>query len=130
MAWTYNSKSGELKDDEGNLVGSGYSGHGAGINNPDLEADPDVGPIPRGTYTIGDFFNDPEKGPIVAHLTPWSNTNVFRRSGFMLHGDNFQGNESASLGCIIMPRCARLSVKNSGQTILLVVAPYKSARQK
>lgn len=123
MAWTYNSKTGQLKDGDGNLVGTGYSGHGEGVNNPDLEAQPDVGPIPRGTYTIGDFFDDPEKGPIVAHLTPWAGINVFGRSGFMLHGDNPDGNESASLGCIIMPRDARLSVKNSGATILLVVAP-------
>lgn len=123
MAWTFNSKTGQLKDWYGNLVGTGYSGHGAGVNNPDMEADADVGPIPRGTYTIGPFFDDPEKGPMVAHLVPWPGTNDFGRSGFMLHGDNSQGNESASLGCIIMPRGARLSVKNSGGGILLVVAP-------
>jgi hypothetical protein len=123
MAWTYNSKTGQLKDGEGNLVGTGYSGHGEGVNNPDLESTPDVGPIPRGTWTIGDFFDDPEKGPIVARLSPWSESVAFGRSGFMLHGDNPAGNQSASLGCIIMPRDARLAVKNSGSTILLVVAP-------
>jgi Protein of unknown function (DUF2778) len=123
MAWTYNSKTGQLKDAAGNLVGTGYSGHGEGVNNPDLESTPDVGPIPRATYTIGDFFDDPEKGPIVARLTPWDASKVFGRSGFMLHGDNPAENQSASLGCVIMPRDARVAVKNSGSTILLVIAP-------
>jgi Protein of unknown function (DUF2778) len=126
--WTYHSDTGILEHN-GAEVGQGYSGHAPngkgnapdGINNPALESDPDVGPIPRGAYSIGEFFNDPEKGPIVACLSPASETNTFGRSGFMLHGDNIEDNESASLGCIIMPHDVRAQVEASGDTDLQVV---------
>ena len=85
-----------------------------------MESDPDVGPIPRGEYTIGPFFTDPEKGPIVAHLIPEPETNEFGRSGFMMHGDNMAGNESASLGCIILAHEVRARVAASGVQELVV----------
>jgi hypothetical protein len=121
--WTYNSKTGQLSDPAGKVIATGYSGHGAGLNNPEMEMDADVGPIPRGRYTISAFFNDPAKGPIVARLTPLPGTQVYGRSGFMLHGDNSQGNESASLGCIVMPHDARAAVDASSDNVLQVVAP-------
>lgn len=117
--WTYNSANGNLSHN-GELVGTGYSGNGLGLNNPSLEADPDVGPIPRGMYTIGDFFTDPEKGPLVARLTPQPGTNEFGRSGFELHGDNAELNHSASKGCIVMGRPIRQAIANSGDIELIV----------
>jgi hypothetical protein len=66
------------------------------------------GPIPRGAWTIGEFFDDPGgKGPVVAHLTPCEGTETFGRSGFMIHGDNQALNHSASEGCIVAPRFIR-----------------------
>lgn len=118
--WTYNSSNGNLSRN-GELAGTGYSGHGAGLNNPTLEDDPDVGPIPRGEYIIGDFFTDPEKGPIVARLIPDAETNDFGRSGFMLHGDNIEMNHSASLGCIIMGHAIRQAIADSGDAELQVL---------
>src|SRR5882762_4348724 len=101
--WSYSVANGNLSHD-GVFVGAGYSGHDNGvqngINNPDLENVHDVGPIPRGNYTIQPFFDDTGgKGPIVAHLDPEPGTEVFARSGFMIHGDNSTGNRSASHGC-------------------------------
>ena len=119
--WTYHVDSGRLFDAVDRLVGTGYSGHGAGINNPAMERDHDVGPIPRGRYMISPFFNDPVKGPIVAHLIPEPDTVDFGRYGFMLHGDNSAGNESASHGCIIMPHGVRAEVDASADHELLVV---------
>ncbi len=46
--WTYCQKTGELLQN-GVLVATGYSGQGNGRNNPDLQEDHDVGPIPRGS---------------------------------------------------------------------------------
>lgn len=111
--WIYFSNSGRLYDPTGKVVGNGYSGHGPGVNNQAMEAVHDFGPIPRGAYTIGQFFDDPEKGPIVAHLIPCPATDTFGRSGFMLHGDNAAGDHSASRGCIIMPRAVRAQVQFS-----------------
>ena len=118
--WVYFSSTGNLYDSNGLVAGSGYSGHGEGLNNPSMEADHDIGPIPRGLYLISGFFDDPEKGPIVADLTPEPGTNDFGRSGFMLHGDNRAGNKSASLGCIVMPHDVRAAVRDSGDRGLKV----------
>lgn len=126
--WTYHSDTGVLEHN-GVVIGRGYSGHAPnssgvppdGINNPLLEADPDVGPIPRGQYAIGKFFNDSEKGPIVADLIPLPQIQTFGRSGFMMHGDNVEMDETASLGCIIMAHDIRANVASSGDTALQVV---------
>ena len=115
----YDSKAGVLVIGTSEFRGL-YSGHGEGINNPALSHVTDVGPIPIGTYAIGTFFDDPEKGPCVAHLTPQEGTDTFGRSGFMIHGDNKQLNHSASHGCIIAPRNVREALKASGETSLEV----------
>lgn len=118
--WTWNVLSGRLLDSAGELAGLGYSGHMQGVNNPDDEQIPDVGPVPRGQWTIGDFFDDPGgKGPIVAHLVPKDGTNTFGRSGFMIHGDNLTHN--ASLGCIILPHGVRTRLAASSDRDLQVV---------
>jgi hypothetical protein len=107
-AWKYHSDTGVLESPTGFKLGDGYSGNGAGLNNPAMENDPDVGPIPRGSWTINPFFDDPDgKGPVVAHLTPADSTETFGRAGFMIHGDNSALNHSASEGCIVAPRFIR-----------------------
>jgi hypothetical protein len=119
--WSYVSVNGNLSQD-GQFVGTGYSGNGAGLNNPDLENDQDVGPLPRGTCTIQPFFDDPgNKGPIVAHLDPDPSTDVFGRSAFMIHGDNAAMNHTASHGCIILEHTIRQRISDSGDTALEVV---------
>jgi hypothetical protein len=55
MPWSYSQSTAALFLD-GALIGAGYSGNSAGLNNPDLQNDPDVGPIPQGSYTIGPAF--------------------------------------------------------------------------
>lgn len=103
------------------MVGIGYSGHGDGLNNPAAQTEHDIGPIPQGEWTIGAFFDDPGgKGPIVCDLTPLPETLTFGRSGFMIHGDNSQGNHSASHGCIILGRKYREMIAASGDNTLVV----------
>ncbi len=119
--WTYNSANGNLSRN-GILLGTGYSGHQAGLNNPEMESISNTGPIPRGSWTISHFFDDPGgKGPIVAHLSPDEGTETFGRGGFMIHGDTAAHNEGASHGCIILARTLREQIATSGDSILQVV---------
>lgn len=123
MAWKYSQTTGRLIDPNGDVAGIGYSGRGVGLNNPLQQDVPDVGPIPQGDWTIGEFFDDPGgKGPVVAHLTPMDGTETFGRSGFMIHGDNDAMNHTASEGCIILLRSLRAMVAASTDRVLIVTA--------
>ncbi len=106
--WIYNQSNGVLSHD-GQQVGSGYSGHGDGINNPLLQAESNVGPIPRGQWTIGEGVDNPKLGLLAIPLTPNIGTDTFGRGGFFIHGDSieFVGQEEASHGCIILARAIR-----------------------
>jgi len=121
--WTYDSGSGEFHYPNGTLACSGYSGHGDGVNNPFLEDDPDVGPIPLGRYVIGEFLHSPKSGPMTAQLTPVAGTDDYGRSGFEIHGDEIGhvGQELASHGCIILPLQIREAIAASCDTDLEVV---------
>jgi len=119
MSWAYKQSTGELLHNNIH-VANGYSGHSAGLNNPLMQDVPDVGPIPRGTYTIGTFFTHPTKGPLAAHLTPLPGTQEYGRSEFLMHGDNAKMNHTASEGCIIMAHDVRQKVMESKDTQLVV----------
>lgn len=114
----YNSTTGAF---EGHGVETnGYSGTGAGRNNPEMENVQGVGPIPRGEYRIGSSYNDIHGlGPVVMHLDPLPGTNTFGRSLFRIHGDNSE--HDASHGCVILPHDARVAVsKFAGETLKVV----------
>lgn len=127
MTWTWDQSAGELRHN-GELVARGYSGRGAGINNPAMEAVRSVGPIPRGRWRIRSPYNSPRVGPYV--LPVWATDDgAFddvhgrtRRSAFRIHGDNRAGNRTASHGCIILPRAIRERIWKSGDRDLEVVA--------
>ena len=57
LDWVYSQSTGQIThvDSNGNStdVGTGYSGHGEGVNNPEMQNVPSTGPIPQGTYAIG-----------------------------------------------------------------------------
>jgi len=109
--WTYQQSTGRLYGPAGHFVARGYSGHGLGVNNPALEADPGVGPIPAGLWTIGPPKTPPDHlGPCALPLTP-DGFDPHGRTDFFMHGD-FAGDtgELASRGCIVIGPEARLSV--------------------
>lgn len=124
--WTYSQTTGELHHN-GELVTKGYSGHGKGRNNPDMESTHgvdfkhDAGPIPKGKWRIS--VDPPKSHPKlldpVIRFTPCEETNTFGRSGFLSHGNNV-GND-ASLGCIILNYHARIELATSLDTLLVVV---------
>lgn len=122
--WTYSQALGELFGPNGELVATGYSGHGEGVNNPALQAVHDVGPIPQGRYGINAPREVPGRGPYVLPLMPFATTDTFGRSGFLCHGDSIEhpGAKLASHGCVILGRAAREAIWQSGDHELEVIA--------
>lgn len=122
MPWTYSQSTGQLRHN-GVVVGTGYSGAGttaaSGRNNPVMQGTPNQGPIPAGTWNVGNAFAHPQKGPTSMNLTPVGH-NALGRFAFMIHGNNVQNN--ASQGCIILGPGLRQQIANSGDHVL-VVAP-------
>lgn len=119
MTWFYSQSTGELLQD-GAFKGTGYSGTGAGRNDPEMQNVPDVGPLPQGDYDIGPEYEDAHLGPCVMALTPREGTNTFGRSLFRIHGDNARND--ASHGCVILGPSIRYEISDSGDTELTVTA--------
>jgi len=121
--WVFQQSTGKLTNPAGVVVGVGYSGNGADLDNPADQGDIGHGPCPRGKWIIGTFFNDSHLGPIVAHLTPCPiNDMDGRDGGFMVHGDNEHLNHTASDGCIILSHALREAIQQSGDADLEVIA--------
>lgn len=123
--WTWNSANGNLSRG-GELVGTGYAGGDKGqrpdgVNNPALQNVHNVGPLPQGKYTIGEFLDRPTLGKFAGQLIPAPENEMYGRSGFYIHGDTEEMNQSASDGCIILPYTIREQIANSGDTDLQVV---------
>jgi RHS repeat-associated protein len=127
LAWYYQQSSGILSYQPPDSLGGGppqqvsqgYSGNGDGLNNPAAQGEPFTGPIPQGTYNIGDPTNT--VGPLTLPLTPTGDTNTYGRNNFRIHGDNSCQCYSGSEGCIILPRPARQKIVDSGDPTLIVV---------
>jgi hypothetical protein len=118
--WTYDVTRGALM--RGNFIAFGYSGFGAGKNNTAMEGVANVGPIPRGEWTIvGPPFDSPDHGPYVLRLEPKPGTSTLGRSGFLLHGDSIPHPGQASHGCIVTGHANREEVWGSGDTDLEVI---------
>lgn len=93
------------------FYGTGYDGSwidtysacsgqsGSCRNNPSCQCQVSVGPLPQGTYTLGNMYTF--KGmPYCYDLYPASINNMCGRSGFLIHGGNCGGNPSE--GCIVI----------------------------
>ena len=127
MTWRYVQSTGELFHDA-ELIGTGYSGHGAGVNNPAMQSVKNVGPIPVGHYTIGPAFHHPVCGPVAMRLLPHPDNRMFNRDGLLMHGDTPSMDHTASDGCIIQQRQIRDRVDASPDRDLVVEAgPVKAA---
>ena len=105
------------------FLGRGYSGNGKGLNNPDMQNVPDVGPIPCGDWYMGPAYDHPEHGPVTIPLRPEPGTQTFGRDHFLCHGDlkDAPGQFKASKGCMIMPRWIRERMSQSGDHLLRVI---------
>ncbi len=106
----------------------GYAGRSFGRNNPDAEFEKNLGPLPSGRYAVSVPFHHPRKGPLVFRLHPATDNVMKGRSGFLIHGDNTQGD--ASHGCIILDRRSRQKLADANLTSLTVVSILNCATQK
>jgi hypothetical protein len=130
MPWIYHQSTGRLEymaphgaagHQTGHLVGVGYSGAPGSVNSPHMENIHNVGPIPRGRWRIGPLeAHHPHLGPHVMSLTPIGH-HAHGRTSFYIHGDNQQGNQSASNGCVIMGLDIRNRIGHSHDHLLEVV---------
>jgi hypothetical protein len=86
-------------------------------NNPSCQCQVSVGPLPQGTYTLGNMFT--YKGmPYCYELYPSSTNNMCGRSGFLIHGGGCSGNPSE--GCIVIEdQNTRYRIK-SGATLKVI----------
>lgn len=130
---TYSQGIGTLSAHDG-FMAIGYAGYETGKNNPAMQEVPNVGPLPRGVYTvtgpecIGASFPCPDchgatahrHGPYVLRLHPIEGNEMFGRGGFLIHGDNGKG--TASEGCICIDRSSRQLVTSEGYGEIEVVA--------
>lgn len=100
-----------------------YSGFGPAKNDAKRIQEAGLGPIPTGAYLIGAEELDVDKhGPVALHLIPQTGTEVFGRSGFMVHGDSKNHPGAASHGCIIAPKAVREQMADGHDKLLIVVA--------
>ena len=86
-------------------------------NNPSCQCQQSVGPLPQGTYTLGNMYTF--KGMQYCYdLYPSSSNNMCGRSGFLIHGGGCSGNPSE--GCIVIEdQNIRYKIK-SGSTLKVV----------
>lgn len=123
MPWIYHQANGSLEykwEHTGHRVGKGYSGGPGAVNDPRMEAMRFKGPIPKGNYHIGPMYKHPEKGPYVMNLTPVGH-DARGRKLLRIHGDNENLNQTASEGCVILPREVRLRIGHSRDRTLQVL---------
>jgi len=86
-------------------------------NNPSCQCQVSVGPLPQGTYSLGNMMTF--KGmPYCYELYPASTNSMCGRSGFLIHGGSCSGNPSE--GCIVIENeSTRYKIK-SGATLKVV----------
>ena len=119
VALVYHQSTGNLTLN-GVVIGRGYSGIGVGRNNPDLQATPNTGPIPQGTYQVGRQFHSSHTGPGAIRLTPNVGTQTFGRRDFEIHGDSTLHPGQASNGCIVIaPAVRRRLDQLPGRTLMV-----------
>jgi len=130
--WLYVITLGELISAAGEVVARGFSGNGDGLNNPAMCNVPDVGPVPVGWYTCL-LFTDGEGNAVdhttssgevmkapVFRLVPDAATNVYGRSGLLVHGGTL------SEGCIVIQHDGRILLKDGDRLQTVANLPVNS----
>lgn len=111
---TFHQRSGLAYINDSYLA-TGWAGQREGRNNPDMQDVSRTGPLPRGSYTIGEPYIHPHLGPFTFDLTPDPTNDMCGRSLFRIHGAAFVHPELSSEGCIILPRVARENISLIGE---------------
>jgi hypothetical protein len=111
------------------FYGTGYDGSyidtysccsgqsGSCRNNPSCQCQKSIGPLPQGTYTLGNMYTF--KSCINSYdLYPASSNNMCGRSGFLIHCGGCSGNPSE--GCIVIESDSIRYLIKSGATLKVV----------
>lgn len=86
-------------------------------NNPSCQCQKSVGPLPQGTYTLGNMYTF--KSCINSYdLYPSSSNNMCGRSGFLIHCGACSGNPSE--GCIVIESDQTRYLIKSGATLKVI----------
>lgn len=122
--WTYSQSTGEMIRPDGALAAVGYAGgnegkNPLGKNNPDMQCVPDIGPLPRGFYTMQEPVEH-RLGKFAIPLLPDKSNDMCSRGGFYIHGDKISDPGNGSEGCIVMPNMARHEMWDSDDHTLEV----------
>lgn len=120
MSWKYSQSQGRLWRPDGTVAGTGYAGAGEGKNNPKKQDVKNVGPLPRGAYSIV-AVGTTNKGAYCFKLIPDQVNQMFGRSGFMIHADSIKEPGTASEGCIVIPSAIRKTILDSSDRKLEVI---------
>jgi hypothetical protein len=91
------------------------------LNNPAMQDVHNVGPLPRGCYTLGTAYHDGHLGPEAMFLNPDAGNEMCGRSGFFIHASRFIGDMDASEGCIVLNQPARHAVAIGADRRLVVM---------
>jgi len=90
--WIFESSTGEWFDPNGTFLVKGYAGGSCGknpegINNPKLQGEAKIGPLPEGLYTLGNLVLESHLGKFAISLVPDPSNNMMGRGDFYVHGD-------------------------------------------
>jgi hypothetical protein len=86
-------------------------------NNPSCQCQKSIGPLPQGTYTLGNMYT--YKSCINSYdLYPSSSNSMCGRSGFLIHCGGCSGNPSE--GCIVIESDATRYLIKSGATLKVI----------
>lgn len=120
--WIYKQSTGELRRQalDAPLIATGYAGRGDGKNNTAMEGVRNIGPLPRGLYSMGLAYTDPHRGPVCIPLLPDALNDMKGRSGFLIHADSIADPGNASEGCIIFSLPTRKLLAESKDRWLVV----------
>jgi hypothetical protein len=120
--YVYKQTTGQLMLDN-QVIGTGYSGKGQGRNNPGMQNQKNVGPIPAGEWKIMGKRVDDRTGELIVDTLPSGHNAAGRFPGtelFKIHGETNPPGMSPA-GDIVMPREALDKIDPNGFPTLKVV---------
>lgn len=130
MTYYYYQNTGRFKGGSGDFSINvlGYSGQGAGYNNPDYQCKP-AGPLPASTYEVAfckNIMHQITQRPCSFYLKPLYPQQVCGRDDFFIHGcqsctsgdDSDPPSPGCSEGCVIISYKERRKIRVGDRIIV------------
>jgi hypothetical protein len=132
LSYTYYQSTGKFVGGSGQwkIDTKGYSGNGKGRNNPAMQCEKNVGPLPVNVYKLShcqDYMHGSTPRPCSFVLSPTEPSKMCGRSDFLVHGcqsctscDNMTPPcGTCSAGCVVIPVHERMKLR-VGDTVTVV----------